>query len=144
MKWEAPTSTELITLKQFAEARGHSVTPTALKRLRRRLTKKQRKTGKAFLIQASDAPNAALLTTEALMREHCPEFFDRRAEARALVLEWAAEFRDRQAEFNQKLNGLGARVKLVNSEVKTLAVRVDSLAAPSDTLGPIGTRSQQG
>jgi hypothetical protein len=134
---------EYLTLRQFAAARGHSVTPTAMKRLRRRLTKKQRKLGQAFLIQTSEAPNAPLLTTEALMRQYCPEFFDRRSEARVLLDTWTEEFREELATFKQITNGLGSRFRAVKTEVQQLAQRVESLAA-SPKPGPNGTPSPQG
>jgi hypothetical protein len=118
-----------LTLRELAGRLGMPTTATAMKRLRRRLAAKQRHTPRQFLLRLTDAPNAPLLTTEALMRQWCPEFFDRRSEARAMLDEWTEEFRESLAELKAIQRGLGARYRQLQQRIAQLEAAHGSVAA---------------
>lgn len=108
---------DYLTLREFAEQRGMRTDKVAMQRLRRRLVKKQRHTGKAFLIRTGEAPNDPIYTTIPLMREHCPEFFDKRSEAEAFLKKSIAHLEEAIREGKLRDSALAAKVRELKSEL---------------------------
>jgi hypothetical protein len=122
---------EYLTLKQFAERRGMRSDRVAMQRLRRRLTKKQRRVREVFLIRVSDAENGPILVTEPMMRLHCPEFFDKRAEVIEYLKEYVQRLDESIAELKLRDRSLASRLRETRDMVLSLDRDVKVLQSAS-------------
>lgn len=109
---------DYLTLREFAEQRGMRTDKVAMQRLRRRLVKKQRHTLEAFLLRLSGAPNDPVYTTIPLMRQHCPEFFDKRSEAEAFLKKSLANIEEAIREAKLRDSAIAAKVRELKSELQ--------------------------
>lgn len=107
---------DYLTLRKFAEMRGMRTDKVAMQRLRRRLVKKQRHIERPFLIRTGEAPNDPIYTTIPLMREHCPEFFDKRSEAEAFLKKSIAHLEEAIREGKMRDSALAAKVRELKIE----------------------------
>lgn len=119
-----PTLTAYLTLSAAAvrlgmasESDSRAARRRAARRLREQLSAKERRTRKKIFVRLHDAPNAPLLVTLALLRRHCPEFFDGASEASKLV---QILRRDLDSEFDEY------RTR-IQREIETVSERLDAL-----------------
>lgn len=85
---------------------GWPSSPSAIRRLKKRLLRRQELAGVEFLTRMGGGPTSPLVTTIALLRKHCPEMVDNAQEALDLVADIINRLKSEIAELkleNQRL-----------------------------------------
>lgn len=109
-----------VTLKEVARLMGWGTSKTSLQHLRRRLTAKQELLGQSFLVKLGPAEHSPWVTTLPLLRQHCPELFDKPAEALDMLAEAAASLRQEIALLRRQNQDLRARIRQLEHDLKAL------------------------
>lgn len=103
--------TTYMSLRELAGLLGMPQTHTSIRRLRRRLKAKERRTKSNILHRLHEGPNAPWFVTLASLREHCPELFDRREEALETIREYVGNLQNDVAELRLRDRALAARIR---------------------------------
>lgn len=115
--------TRYLTLREAAELVGMGVKRSSARKLGRLLRRKERRSRTEILIRLGDAPNAPVVTTVPLLRQHCPELFDTREEALEIVREYVDDLRDAVAELKLRDKALAARIRENTNAIRELTER---------------------
>lgn len=112
---------DYLTLREFAQRRGMRTDRVAMQRLRRKLKARQKRLGRTFLFRFSDGENAPIFVTEPEMRQHCPELFDKRAEAIEMLREHVGHLDEAIAELKLRDRALAAKIRETRNMVVELS-----------------------
>ena len=130
---------EYLTLREFCAAHGRPTDPTSMRRLKRRLSKRQAKSRTKFLFRLQDGPSSPYLVTEASLRQACPELFDRRAEGLDKLRVYVADLVDQLQELKQRDRALAAAIRDVRAGLAEVSARLDAAGIPRAKAGPTET-----
>jgi hypothetical protein len=101
-----------LTLRELLKLLGRPTGRVERQQLGRHLRSREAALGVTFLRRLGPGRNSPLVVTLPLLREHCPELFDRRSEAEELAREHIAELRETVLDLKAGQRTLAAKLRI--------------------------------
>ncbi len=127
-----------MTLREGAAWLGIGTDRAAARRLQRLLAAEERRLGRRLMRRSGGRSKPRLFVTQALLRSHLPEHFDRRGELAEALREYLDEVRAEQTILKTGLRAVGARIRRHGKRIQTLEDRekLPRLPRSGQLLGP--------